>query len=70
MPAAPIGRPEAVDSATVDKLAALKRQGYGWRMIAAKMNAAGIATVGGGRKWWPGTVRAILLRYPERWEGG
>lgn len=61
-----IGRPEAVTPATLDQLVGLRRQGYGYRLIAQKMNVAGVAPPGGGRHWWPGTCRSILLRHEGR----
>lgn len=63
-----IGRPEAVPRDVVRRLVALRRQGHGWRAIAKRMNTAGVPPVGGGKRWWPGTVRVILLRYRDRWE--
>jgi len=36
-------------------------------MIAAKLNAAGVATTHGG-PWLPGTVRVVMLRHRDRWD--
>ncbi len=66
----PMGRRESPQTiAALDLMIALRAQGHGWRMIAAKLNAAGFPTTHGGQ-WRPGTVRAVMLRHRDRWEGG
>ena len=64
-----IGRPESAQTtAALDLMVALREQGHGWRMIAAKLNAASVPTAHGGQ-WRPGTVRAAMMRHRKRWEG-
>jgi len=64
-----IGRRESAQTAAaLDLMVALRKQGHGWRMIAAKLNAAGVPTTHGGQ-WRPGTVRAAMLRHPDLWQG-
>jgi hypothetical protein len=63
-----IGRRESPQTlAALELMIALRGQGHGWRMIAAKLNAAGVPTTHGGQ-WRPGTVRAVMLRHRDRWE--
>jgi len=63
-----IGRPESAETlAALDLMVALREQGHGWRMIAAKLNAAGVPTTHGGQ-WRPGTVRAAMMRHRDRWQ--
>ena len=61
-----IGRPEAPQTlAALNLMRALRAQGYGYRLIAKKLNAAGVATAHGG-PWLPGTVRAVMLRHDAK----
>jgi len=62
----PIGRPESPQTtAALAPLLALRAQGYGFRTIAAKLNASGVPSTHGG-PWRPGTVRAVLLRHAQQ----
>ena len=57
------GRPESPQvAAALPLILALREQGYGYRKIAAKLNAANVPTAQDSR-WRPGTVRVILIRH-------
>ena len=60
------GRPESPQvAAALPLMLALREQGYGYRLIAKKLNVAGVPTAHGG-PWRPGTVRAVLLRHAQQ----
>ena len=61
------GRPESPQvAAALPLMLALREQGYGYRLIAKKLNVAGVPTATPGGCWRPGTVRAVLLRHAHR----
>ena len=60
--AAAAGRPQLVAPETVERIQAQRAVGKSLREIAADLNAVGTPTAHGGRRWWPSTVRAVLLR--------
>jgi DNA invertase Pin-like site-specific DNA recombinase len=49
------------ERAIVERMKSLKIEGQNWETIAARLNADGIKTRSNGR-WFPATVRKILLR--------
>jgi len=56
------GRPAAVPDELVERIRAEHQDGKTLGQIARELNAAGVQTAQGGRRWWPSTVRSILLR--------
>lgn len=58
-----MGRPEAVDDATVKLILGYRAQREGYRKIAQRLNQAGVPTAGRGREWYPGVVRTIVIRH-------
>ena len=55
-----LGRPIAMDTATIDTIMAMHRDGRGLTYIANQLNEQGIPTTRGGKKWYPSTVRAAI----------
>ena len=63
---ATLGRPDRVPD---DVVARIKRwRGRGWSLpeIANRLNETGTPTAHGGAKWWPATVRGVLVRTRSR----
>lgn len=56
------GRPAAVPEEVASRIEQEYGLGKSLGQIARDLNAAGVPTAQGGRKWWPSTVRSILLR--------
>ena len=56
------GRPPALSVAVVDRVRLEYARGRTLGEIADSLTADEIATAHGGRRWWPSTVRAVLLR--------
>jgi hypothetical protein len=56
------GRPPAVADEIVRHIQAEHARGKSLGQIARDLNTAGKPTAQGGRRWWPSTVRSILLR--------
>ncbi len=46
----------------VDRIRCEREAGKSLREIARKLNANATPTAHGGARWWPSTVRAVLLR--------
>jgi hypothetical protein len=61
-PSAAPGRPGSVSDATVVTIRHLRAEGLSFARIAARLNADGVPTTHGGRRWWPSTVRFVLSR--------
>lgn len=57
-----LGRPVGVPLEVSERLAALRAEGKSFQAIADALNEDGVATGGGGRQWYPSSVRAVLLR--------
>ena len=55
------GRPAAVPEETVRRIQ-VEHAGKSLGQIARDLNASGARTAQGGRRWWPSTVRSILVR--------
>ena len=55
------GRPARLDSTVVSRIASLGEAGSTFAAIAAALNDDGVATAHGGARWWPATVRKVLL---------
>jgi hypothetical protein len=56
------GRPVALPDAVADRIRLEFARGRSFGEIARALTPEGIATAHGGRRWWPSTVRAVLLR--------
>lgn len=62
------GRPPRIDDRVVARIVRQRNSGWTFAAIAGALNADGIETVHGGARWWPATVRKILL-HAERSKG-
>ncbi len=58
----PAGRPPSLPEAVVDRVRLENARGRSLGEIARGLTADGVPTAHGGRRWWPSTVRAVLLR--------
>ena|SRR5438128_2265136 len=56
------GRPATVPEEVVRSIQSEHALGKSLGQIARDLNASGTRTAQGGRRWWPSTVRSILLR--------
>ena len=56
------GRPPILPDAVVERVRREHACGRSLGEIARTLTAEGVATAHGGRRWWPSTVRALLLR--------
>ena len=61
-PRRPAGRPATLPSSVVDRIRLDYASGRSLGEIARALTFEGIATAHGGRRWWPSTVRSVLLR--------
>jgi hypothetical protein len=73
-PARPSGAPApgrgraGIPAQVLARIRALHAQGRSLGQIARQLDADGVPTAQGGRRWWPSTVRAAIAR-AERAEG-
>jgi DNA invertase Pin-like site-specific DNA recombinase len=56
-----LGRPTELATTVVAEIVAAHEAGAGWTAIARDLNAGGTPTAHGGAKWYPSTVRAVVL---------
>ena len=56
------GRPPSLPRQVVDRIRLEHARGRGLAEIARALNHDTVPTAHGGRKWWPSTVRAVLVR--------
>ncbi|HEU5477533.1 MAG TPA: recombinase family protein [Gaiellaceae bacterium] len=56
------GRKPAVPPEIAKRINDERSSGKTLRQIADKLNAERVPTVHGGERWWPSTVRAVLMR--------
>lgn len=56
-----LGRPRGLPDDVVQRIVAAKSTGASLTAIAADLNAAAVPTAHGGARWYPSTVRAVLL---------
>jgi hypothetical protein len=56
------GRPPSLPKAVVGRVRLEHARGRSMGAIARGLTADGVATAHGGRRWWPSTVRAVLVR--------
>ena len=65
----PAGRPQALSRSVVQRIRLEYARGRGLSEIARALTAEGVPTAHGGRRWWPSTVRAVLVRSSSRTNG-
>jgi DNA invertase Pin-like site-specific DNA recombinase len=65
-PRRPWGRRPEVPTEVVRRIKRRRNAGWSLSRIAKRLNEEGIATVHGGRAWYPSTVRAVLARTKRR----
>jgi hypothetical protein len=58
----PVGRPPAVPSEVAERIQAEHAAGRTLGQIARGLDADQVPTAQGGRRWWPSSVRAVLVR--------
>jgi Recombinase len=58
----PAGRPPSLPQHVVERVQLEYAEGRGLAEIARGLTADDKPTAHGGRRWWPSTVRAVLLR--------
>ncbi len=56
------GRPVTVSDETVGRIEGLRGDGWSYARIAALLTLEGVPTGHGADRWWPSSVRAILVR--------
>lgn len=56
------GRPGTLPRSVVERIRLEYARGRGLSEIARRLTADDVPTAHGGRRWWPSTVRAVLLR--------
>ena len=54
------GRPRTIAPDVVQRIRDAREAGLSLRQIADRLNADGIPTAHGGRRWWASTVRSVL----------
>jgi hypothetical protein len=59
---APVGRPPAVPSDVAERIRSEHAAGRTLGEIARGLDADQVPTAQSGRRWWPSSVRAILIR--------
>jgi len=58
----PAGRPQTLPQSVVERIRLDYARGRGLAEIARALTIEDIPTAHGGQRWWPSTVRAILVR--------
>jgi hypothetical protein len=58
----PPGRPASLPESIVDRIRLEYARGQSLGEIAEGLTADHVPTAHGGRRWWPSTVRAVLVR--------
>ena len=56
-----LGRPNVLPAEVVSRIVDAHRTGQGWSAIAQSLNNNGVPTAHGGSRWYPSTVRAVVL---------
>lgn len=57
-----LGRPAVLDRGVVTRIKRERKSGKTLATIAERLNKDGVPTAHGGARWYPATVRAVLLR--------
>jgi hypothetical protein len=55
-----LGRPPTVPSVVVEQVLGLRAQGLSYAAIGRELDAVGVPTARGGKRWHPNTVRQVL----------
>ena len=55
-----LGRPPTLPAAVVARIVTNRTSGVSFGKIAAALNADGVPTAQGGKRWYPATVKAVL----------
>jgi hypothetical protein len=58
----PAGRPPTLPRSVVERIRLEYARGVGLSDIARRLTHEGVPTAHGARKWWPSSVRAVLVR--------
>jgi len=58
-----LGRPRSLPDEVVSRIVILHDQGESWSAIARALDADAVPTAQGGARWYPATVRAIVLAH-------
>jgi hypothetical protein len=58
----PAGRPATLPRPVIEQIQLEYARGRSYGEIARALTSERIATAHGGRRWWPSTVRAVLVR--------
>jgi DNA invertase Pin-like site-specific DNA recombinase len=56
-----LGRPAVLDPELVAEILEAHRGGAGWSEIARQLNDRGVRTAHGAARWYPSTVRSVVL---------
>jgi hypothetical protein len=64
------GRAAQLDASVLSRLLAERRAGRSFGAIAAALNDDRVATVHGGDRWWPATVRKVVMGANARSRSG
>jgi DNA invertase Pin-like site-specific DNA recombinase len=56
-----LGRPRVLPDDVRQRIVTAHAAGLGWSAIATELNASDVPTARGGRRWYPSTVRAVVL---------
>jgi DNA invertase Pin-like site-specific DNA recombinase len=56
-----LGRPNELPDEVAEAMVQLHQQGAGWSAIARQLNDSGTPTAHDGAKWYPSTVRSVVL---------
>jgi DNA invertase Pin-like site-specific DNA recombinase len=56
-----LGRPASLAAEVTSRIVDAHRAGAGWSAIARDLNADAVPTAHGGARWYPSTVRAVVL---------
>jgi len=60
-----LGRPNALPREVVSRIIGAYRAGEGWSAIARSLDKDGVSTAHGGSRWYPSTVRSVVLANTE-----
>lgn len=58
------GRPTSVTPQVTERIRREHAEGKSLAEIARRLSSDGVPTAHGGQRWWPSTIRSILLRHP------
>jgi len=58
-----LGRPNVLLEDVVSGIVGAYQAGEGWSAIARSLNEDGVTTAHGGSRWYPSTVRAVVLAH-------